>query len=104
MRDVFTILVVGLASGSAAIAAAHEAGVPVHVDGARLWNAAVALGVPARDLVRGADTVMVALSKGLCAPAGSLLAASAARIAEARRVRKHCRAGCCFVAIKSTEP
>lgn len=78
---------------AAAIAAAHEAGAPVHVDGARLWHAAVALGVAPRALVAGADTVMVTLSKGLCAPAGSLLAASAARIQEARRVRKQLGGG-----------
>jgi threonine aldolase len=76
-----------------AIAAAHEAGVPVHVDGARLWNAAVALGVEVRRLVEGADSVMVTLSKGLCAPAGSLLAASRPRIDEARRVRKQLGGG-----------
>ena len=72
----------------AAIAAAHDTGVPVHVDGARLWNAAVALGAPLASLVAGADTAMVTLSKGLCAPAGSVLVSSRARIDEARRVRK----------------
>jgi threonine aldolase len=71
----------------AAIEAAHGLGLRVHVDGARLWNAAVALGVPPAELVRGADTLMVALSKGLCCPIGSLLLASAERIREARRVR-----------------
>jgi threonine aldolase len=77
----------------AAIEAAHQAGAAVHVDGARLWNAAVALGVAPRALVEGSDTVMVTLSKGLCAPAGSLLLASTARIAEARRVRKQLGGG-----------
>jgi threonine aldolase len=72
----------------AVIAAAREAGLRVHVDGARLWNAAVALGVEPRALVSGADTVMVALSKGLCAPAGALVASSRERIERARRVRK----------------
>ena len=76
-----------------AIAAAHEAGVPVHVDGARLWNAAAALGVEPRQLVAGADTVMVTLSKGLCAPAGSLLAGRRGLIDEARRVRKQLGGG-----------
>jgi threonine aldolase len=76
-----------------AIAAAHEAGLPVHVDGARLWNAAVALGTEAGRLVEGADTVMVTLSKGLCAPAGSLLLSSRSRIDEARRVRKQLGGG-----------
>jgi len=72
----------------AVIAAAREAGLRVHVDGARLWNAAVALGVEPRALVEGADTVMVALSKGLCAPAGALVASSRERIERARRIRK----------------
>ena len=76
-----------------AIAAAHEAGVPVHVDGARLWNAAAALGVEPRQLVAGADTVMVTLSKGLCAPAGSILAGRRGLIEEARRVRKQLGGG-----------
>ncbi len=76
-----------------AIAAAHAAGLPVHVDGARLWNAAVALAEPLRALVAGADTVMVTLSKGLCAPAGSLLVGSAARMQDARRVRKQLGGG-----------
>jgi threonine aldolase len=71
----------------ATVDAAHGLGLRVHVDGARLWNAAVALGVPPAELVRGADTVMVALSKGLCCPIGSLLLSSAERVREARRVR-----------------
>ena len=76
-----------------AIEAAHGAGLPVHVDGARLWNAAVALGVEPRQLVAGADTVMVTLSKGLCAPAGSILAGRRGLIDEARRVRKQLGGG-----------
>jgi threonine aldolase len=76
-----------------AIAAAHEAGVAVHVDGARLWNAAAALGVEPRQLVAGADTVMVTLSKGLCAPAGSILAGRRGLVDEARRVRKQLGGG-----------
>ncbi len=67
---------------------AHEAGLRVHVDGARLWNAAVALGTPPADLVAGADTVMVTLSKGLCCPVGSLVVSSRERIARARRTRQ----------------
>jgi threonine aldolase len=77
----------------AVIAACRELNLPVHLDGARLWNAAVALGVAPAQLARGADTVMVTLSKGLCAPAGSLLLSSAARIEEARRVRKQLGGG-----------
>jgi threonine aldolase len=73
---------------AAVVAAAREAGFRVHLDGARLWNASVALGVAPRELVAGADTVMACLSKGLCAPVGSLVAASRERIEEARRARK----------------
>ena len=72
----------------AVIAACRETGIHVHLDGARLWNAAVALRVQPRALAAGVDTVMVALSKGLCAPAGALLAASRKRIERARRIRK----------------
>lgn len=77
----------------AAVAACRDAGLAVHIDGARIWNAAVALGVPPRELAAGADTVMVTLSKGLCAPAGSLLLASRERIEDARRVRKQLGGG-----------
>ncbi|NPA31155.1 MAG: low-specificity L-threonine aldolase [Chloroflexi bacterium] len=69
-------------------ALADRHGLPIHMDGARLFNAAVALGVPARDLAAQADTVMVCLSKGLSAPIGSLLLGPADFIAEARRARK----------------
>ena len=72
----------------AAAEAAHELGVPVHVDGARLFNAAVALDADAAALVERADTVMFCLSKGLGAPVGSVLAGPEAFVEEARRVRK----------------
>jgi threonine aldolase len=72
----------------AVLAAARECGFRVHVDGARIWNAAVALGVPPSAIVKGADTVMACFSKGLCAPVGSILASSRERIEEARRARK----------------
>ena len=65
----------------------------MHLDGARLWNAAVALGVARGSWCAGVDTVMVTLSKGLCAPAGSMLAAAARAIQEARRVRKQLGGG-----------
>lgn len=68
--------------------AAHERGLLVHVDGARLANAAVALGCSMAELVAAADTTTLCLSKGLGAPVGSLLAGSAAFVAEARRARK----------------
>jgi len=67
---------------------AHSRGISVHLDGARLFNAAIALGVAPRDLTRAVDSVMVCLSKGLGAPVGSVLCGSRAFIEEARRVRK----------------
>lgn len=67
---------------------AHGHGLQVHVDGARIFNAAAALGVEARDLVAEADSVMFCLSKGLCAPVGSMVCGSADFIARARRARK----------------
>src|SRR5436190_7466174 len=66
---------------------AHAGGVRVHVDGARIWNAAIALGTAPRELVASADTVMFCLSKGLGAPVGSLLCGPASAIAEARAQR-----------------
>lgn len=74
---------------TAAIAAiAHERGVPLHIDGARLFNAAVALGVPARELVAPADSATFCLSKGLACPVGSVVVGSHGFIARARRARK----------------
>jgi threonine aldolase len=67
---------------------ARDRGLRVHLDGARVFNAAVALGVEVRDLVRDVDSVMFCLSKGLCAPVGSMLCGDADFIAEARRNRK----------------
>jgi len=67
---------------------AREAGIPVHLDGARLFNAAVASGVPAAEFAASADSVTFCLSKGLSAPVGSLLVGSAAFIERARRFRK----------------
>lgn len=69
-------------------AVAREAGLPVHLDGARLFNAAAALDVEVRDLAKPVDSVMVALTKALSAPVGSMLAGSGAFIASARRIRK----------------
>jgi threonine aldolase len=73
---------------AAVIQLARAHGLNLHLDGARLWNAAVATGRPLRELAAGFDTVSVCLSKGLGAPVGSVLAASADRIAEARVLRK----------------
>ncbi len=68
--------------------AAHDAGAAFHIDGARIFNAAIAQGTTADRLVAGADSVMVCLSKGLGAPVGSVLAGTEEFIHEARRVRK----------------
>ncbi len=67
---------------------AHAAGLPVHLDGARIFNAATALGVEAAALARHCDSVMFCLSKGLGAPVGSMLAGSKDFIDRARSVRK----------------
>ncbi|MCI0651547.1 MAG: aminotransferase class I/II-fold pyridoxal phosphate-dependent enzyme [Planctomycetes bacterium] len=63
-------------------------GLRLHLDGARLLNAAVALGLPAADLTRGADTVSLCFSKGLGCPAGSAIAGTARDMQEALRLRK----------------
>lgn len=67
---------------------AAERGLATHLDGARLFNAAVALGISPAALVRGIDSVMFCLSKGLGAPVGSVLAGDAKLVARARRLRK----------------
>ncbi len=70
------------------IAGAHALGLPVHLDGARIFNAAAALGVGVEELTGGFDTVMFSLSKGLGAPVGSMLVGSTAAMARARLFRK----------------
>lgn len=72
----------------ATCAVAREHGIPVHLDGARVFNAAVALGIEVRELVREVDSVTFCLSKGLSAPIGSVLTGSAEFIRRARHVRK----------------
>ncbi|GAB2046298.1 low-specificity L-threonine aldolase [Agathobaculum sp. TL06] len=68
---------------------AHAQGVPVHLDGARVFNAAAALGVAdVRELTQYCDTIMCCLSKGLCAPVGSILAGPKDVIWRARRARR----------------
>ncbi|PYX90308.1 MAG: low specificity L-threonine aldolase [Acidobacteria bacterium] len=67
---------------------AHEMGLPVHLDGARIFNASVALDRPVREITRKFDSVMFCLSKGLGAPVGSLLAGSRNFIEQARVYRK----------------
>jgi len=71
-----------------ATALARRKGLATHLDGARLFNAAVASGVPARQIAQHFDSVSVCFSKGLGAPAGSALVGTKALIARARRIRK----------------
>lgn len=66
----------------------REQGLRLHLDGARLWNAAAALGVDVKELTAPVDSLSFCVSKGLCAPVGSLLCGSQAFIDRARRVRK----------------
>jgi threonine aldolase len=79
LTPVYTAAVAGLAK---------RYGLMLHLDGARIFNAAVALGVDVRDLARGADSLNVCLSKGLAAPVGSVICGSRAFIDRARRIRK----------------
>ncbi|MFQ6130742.1 MAG: GntG family PLP-dependent aldolase [Armatimonadota bacterium] len=73
---------------AAIVELAHDRGVPVHIDGARIFNAAVALDMDPAELVAGADSVSFCFSKGLCAPVGSVICASHDFIDRARRARK----------------
>jgi threonine aldolase len=72
---------------------AHDRGVKVHMDGARIFNAAEATGLPVREICAPADTVMFCLSKALGAPAGSILAGPANLIAKGRLYRKRLGGG-----------
>ena len=67
---------------------AKERKLPVHLDGARIFNASTALGVDVKTLTRGFDTIMFCLSKGLCAPVGSMLVGSGELMEQARIYRK----------------
>jgi threonine aldolase len=82
-----------LADLAALAALARPAGVPIHLDGARLWHAEVATGTPASAYAAEVTTVMCCLSKGLCAPVGSLLAGPADVMAEARAERQRLGGG-----------
>jgi threonine aldolase len=73
---------------ASAVALARSRGLLVHLDGSRIFNAAVALGVDVRELARGVDSVNFCLSKGLSAPVGSVICGSNDFIARARRIRK----------------
>ena len=80
--------IVPLASLRALSDTAHTHGLRLHLDGARLWNASVATGVPIRDWAACADSVMMCFSKGLGAPVGSILTGDQPLIRRARRARK----------------
>jgi len=73
---------------AAVVSLAKSRGLSVHLDGARIFNAAAALGVDVRELTRGVDSVNVCLSKGLAAPVGSVICGSKEFIGRARRIRK----------------
>jgi threonine aldolase len=73
---------------AAVVALAKQHGLLLHLDGARIFNAAVALGVDVRELTRDCDSINVCLSKGLAAPVGSVICGSKEFIARARRTRK----------------
>ncbi|MBN1359935.1 MAG: low-specificity L-threonine aldolase [Sedimentisphaerales bacterium] len=81
-----TVLSAAYTDAVAELARRHD--LAVHLDGARIFNAAIALGADVKELARGADSVSVCMSKGLAAPVGSLICGSKPFIAEARRVRK----------------
>jgi threonine aldolase len=72
---------------------AHQAGFPLHLDGARIFNAAVALNVEAKTLAAPADSITFCLSKALCAPVGSVLCGTNEFIGLARRIRKQAGGG-----------
>ncbi len=71
----------------------HELGLKMHVDGARIFNAAVALKTTAVNLAASADSIMFCLSKGLCAPVGSVLCGSKEFISRSRKIRKQLGGG-----------
>jgi threonine aldolase len=71
----------------------HARGVMLHLDGARIFNAAAALGISAAEIARETDSVTFCLSKGLCAPVGSVLCGSADFVNQARRIRKQLGGG-----------
>ncbi|HEY1339206.1 MAG TPA: GntG family PLP-dependent aldolase [Bryobacteraceae bacterium] len=89
----------------------HERGLKVHMDGARIFNAAAATGVPVHEIAAPVDTVMFCLSKGLGAPAGSIVAGPAALMAKGRLYRKRLGGGmrqvgvlaaACLIALEET--
>jgi threonine aldolase len=93
LENTFTGRVVPLAEQARVTGFAHRHGLRAHLDGARLWNAAVFLGTAPSAVADGFDTVSVCFSKGLGAPVGSALAGDADTVARARRGRKMLGAG-----------
>ncbi|MFJ9555148.1 threonine aldolase family protein [Nocardiopsis sp. NPDC101807] len=93
LENTFTGRVVPLAEQARVTGFAHRNGLRAHLDGARLWNAAVFLGTAPSAVADGFDTVSVCFSKGLGAPVGSALAGDADTVARARRGRKLLGAG-----------
>jgi len=85
--------VLSVAAFDGVVRAARDAKLAVHLDGARLWNAAVAADVPTSRLTRGADTVMVSISKGLGCPVGSCLGFKREHRARAWEIRKRLGGG-----------
>ncbi len=85
--------VLSVAAFDGVVRAARDAKLGVHLDGARLWNAAVAADIPTARLTRGADTVMVSISKGLGCPVGSCLGFKRERRARAWEIRKRLGGG-----------
>ena len=83
-----SVLPAGYVESLASLAKCRGLAIPVHMDGARIWNAATASRQPVAAITKGTDSISVCLSKGLGAPAGSLLVGPASLVAEARRVRK----------------
>jgi threonine aldolase len=88
LENTITGRVIARAYFDEALALAKRRGLSTHLDGARIFNAAVKLGMPVKDLCRGFDSVSSCLSKGLGAPAGTLLLGSKDLIMRARRARK----------------
>ncbi|NNC41782.1 MAG: hypothetical protein HKO03_00915 [Acidimicrobiia bacterium] len=93
LENTFNGSLVPLDHMARAIGIAHDAGASVHLDGARLFNAAVTAGVEPPEVAAGTDTVAFCFSKGLGAPVGSVICGPSETIREARRIRKRLGGG-----------